>query len=261
MLNQPFGTTPSWSSSNPSGLSINSSTGVATRQNNFNGQVTITATLGGACGNTNFPRLVNVGNYPPIGISSVNSNCSGNSFNVLNTSLSGICSANTAIYFAYNITDPNYSNFVYTPVSVPSGASWSGGGRNLNVTVYTPSSSGSRTATIALSATGPCGAYNVNFNSTAVNISSGWRFSMSPNPSDGEVTVNTDSESLLDKDSQTLIYAIKVNDPSGLGSETFEYQSGINSVSISLKDRQPGMYILSVFNGKTWSSKQLLIQK
>jgi hypothetical protein len=145
---------------------------------------------------------------------------------------------------------------------VPSGASWSGGGGTLNVTVYTPPSSGSRSATIALSATGPCGAYNVNFNASAVNISSGgWRFSMSPNPADGQVTVSTDSESPLEKDSQNLIHAIKVTDPSGTRSESFEYKGGINSTTISLKDRQPGLYILAVFDGKTWSSKQLLIQK
>jgi hypothetical protein len=165
------------------------------------------------------------------------------------------------VYFAFNITDPNYSNFVYTPVSLPSGASWSGGGRSLNLTVYTPPSSGSRTATIALRATGPCGPYNVNFNATAVNISSGWRFSMSPNPSDGQVTVSTDSESLSDKESQNLIHAIKVTDRSGTRSESFEYKGGINLTTISLKDCQPGLYILSVFDGKTWSSKQLLIRK
>jgi hypothetical protein len=61
-----FGTsavsTISWSSSNPSGLTINPTTGAATRINNFNGQVTITATInGGACGNVSVPRTVVVG--------------------------------------------------------------------------------------------------------------------------------------------------------------------------------------------------------
>ena len=44
------GTSISWSSSNPNGLSINPTSGLATRVNNFNGQVTITATIiGGMC--------------------------------------------------------------------------------------------------------------------------------------------------------------------------------------------------------------------
>jgi hypothetical protein len=84
---------------------------------------------------------------------------------------------------------------------------------------------------------------------------------MSPNPSDGQVTVSTDSESLSDKESQNLIHAIKVTDRSGTRSESFEYKGGINLTTISLKDCQPGLYILSVFDGKTWSSKQLLIRK
>lgn len=261
LQNPPQGASIVWSSSNPTGASIDPASGTATRMNNFNGQVTLTAAVNSGCGSVNVTRNINVGNYLPIGTSSVNSNCSGNSFNVLNTSLSGICTANTAVYFSYRITDPNYSNFVYTPVSVPSGASWSGGGGTLNVTVYTPPTSGSRTATIAMSATGPCGVYNVNFNSAAVNISSGWRFAMSPNPSDGQVTVSTDSESPLDKDSPNLIYAIKVIDPSGTRSESFEYERGITSVSISLKDYRPGLYILSVFDGKSWSNKQLIVPK
>ncbi len=179
-----------WSSNNTNGLTINSTTGFATRQNNFNGKVTITATINSGCGPLSVTRVVNVGNYLPTGTSSVNSNCSGSTFNVLNTSLSGACTANTPIYFSYKITDSNYSNFVFTPVSVPSGASWSFSGGYLYMTVYTPPSQGSRSATIALSATGPCGTYNVNFNSTAVNYySGGYYYSSFPNPASETLTI------------------------------------------------------------------------
>lgn len=51
----------SWSSSNTAGLSINSTTGFATRQNSFNGQVTITATIAQACGNVTITQNVWVG--------------------------------------------------------------------------------------------------------------------------------------------------------------------------------------------------------
>ena len=121
---------------------------------------------------------------PPTGISSYNSNCSGNSFNVLNTSLSAACTANQSIYFSYRITDPRFSNFVFTPVSVPSGASWSYSGGNLYMTVNTPPTSGARSATIALSASGPCGPLNINFTSTAFNYGGGYgyRYSYFPNP-------------------------------------------------------------------------------
>jgi hypothetical protein len=205
LQNQPFGTSVTWSSSNSSGLSINATTGVATRMNNFTGQVTLTATMNGACGTTNVTKNVNIGNYTPIGLSSVQSNCSGNTFNTLNTSLSGACTANTSIYFTYNITDTNYTNLVFTPVSVPSGASWSVNGRILNMTVNTPSSQGSRSATIALSATGPCGPYNVNFTSTAVNYySGGYSYSTYPNPASETLTIEQISSEEENSDVSTF---------------------------------------------------------
>jgi hypothetical protein len=61
--NQPLNTTVTWSSSNPNALSINNS-GIATRQNNFNDIVTITATFSNNCGSGNKNRSVTVG--PPL---------------------------------------------------------------------------------------------------------------------------------------------------------------------------------------------------
>ncbi len=57
LVNQQTGTTATWSSSTPSGLSINASTGVATRVNNYNGQVNISATVSGSCGSIPVPPL------------------------------------------------------------------------------------------------------------------------------------------------------------------------------------------------------------
>jgi subtilisin family serine protease len=51
----------SWQSSNPSGLSINSSTGLATRLNNFSGPVTITANISNGCGLAQATRTIWVG--------------------------------------------------------------------------------------------------------------------------------------------------------------------------------------------------------
>jgi hypothetical protein len=259
LQNPPANHTITWTSSNPSGLNIDLNNGFATRLNNFGGQVIITAGLNGAC-TANFTKSVNVGNYPPAGTSSINSNCSGNSFNVLNTNLSSACTANTPIYFTYRITDPNYSNFIFTPVSVPSGASWSFNGGNLYMTVTTPPSQGMRSATIALSATGPCGPYNLTFTSTAVNYYSSF-FSISPNPSQENVTVGMNNENLLNDGSQYLIYAIKITDAFGTPVESFEYKVGINSAKISLQNFNPGLYILSVFDGNKWSSERLIIEK
>ena len=64
LVNQPPGFSVSWSTNNPSGLSINSG-GLATRQNNFNGVVTITATVAGPCGNASIQRQIAVGTGVP----------------------------------------------------------------------------------------------------------------------------------------------------------------------------------------------------
>ncbi|PSL04834.1 MULTISPECIES: S8 family serine peptidase [Cecembia] len=50
-----------WQSSNPSGLSINSSTGSATRLNNYNGPITITANITNGCGTASASRTIWVG--------------------------------------------------------------------------------------------------------------------------------------------------------------------------------------------------------
>ncbi len=80
-----------WSSSNSSGLSINSSSGVATRKNNFDGEITVTAKINSNCGLVNLTRKVWVGRPKASFIGFTNSvdgfsyfcsNASGNSFEV-----------------------------------------------------------------------------------------------------------------------------------------------------------------------------------
>lgn len=70
LQNQPAGTNITWSSSNPNGLNINPTTGAATRLNNFNGGITVTATINAACGTTSLTRSIWVGN-PAAGINTL----------------------------------------------------------------------------------------------------------------------------------------------------------------------------------------------
>ncbi|MBS1559756.1 MAG: M4 family metallopeptidase [Bacteroidetes bacterium] len=94
------GSTPTWSSANSNGLAINANSGNATRMNNFNGQVVITANIANNGCATFVSKSVRVGNYLPTGSSGYQSNCSGTTYNILNTSLSATCSANTQINFS-----------------------------------------------------------------------------------------------------------------------------------------------------------------
>lgn len=223
------------------------------------GTVTLTANYTSACGNGTLTQTIAVGNPLPIGTSSISSNCSSNFFNYLNTSLSKICSAGSSIGFSYNIADSRYSNFVWTAISVPSGATWFGNGANLSMTVNAPTSPGSNAETIALMATGPCGAYNVNFTSTAVYAGGG--FTVAPNPSRDYVTVSGNNQTLSKGGSQNLIYAIKITDRFGAIRKSFEYKPGITSIRISFPELSSGLYLISVFDGKKWTSQPLIIQK
>ena len=209
----------------------------------------------------NYISQVSSGNPVPNGTSGYISNCSVNNFNVLNTSLSAVCSAGVSINFNYSIIDSKYSNFVWTPVSVPSGATWHASGGNLSMYVTTPTTQGSNSETIALSATGPCGVYNVNFTSTAVYVG-GFNFAVAPNPTQDNVTVSSGNNQTLTKNSsQNVIYAIKITDDLGTLRKSFEYKSGVTSTRISLTELNSGLYLMSVFDGTKWSSTQLVIQK
>lgn len=85
----PAGSSISWSSSNPSGLSINSSTGSVTRVNGYNGPITVTVHISNQCGTGSFTRNVWVGtphitnmrvNNQPVFPSQPVSLCPGNHF-------------------------------------------------------------------------------------------------------------------------------------------------------------------------------------
>ena len=85
----PAGSTVSWSSSNPSGLSINSSTGSATRVNGYNGPILVTVNISNQCGSGSFYSNVWVGvpditnmrvNNQPVSQYQVVYLCPGNHF-------------------------------------------------------------------------------------------------------------------------------------------------------------------------------------
>jgi bacillolysin len=76
----PAGTTVTWSSDQPWILSINSTTGVATKTGN--GPVTITATITTGCSSVQLSRSVHAGTATPISISVNGTNCTGYSHDI-----------------------------------------------------------------------------------------------------------------------------------------------------------------------------------
>ena len=88
-------------------------------------------------------------------------------------------------------------------------------------------------------------------------------FSVSPNPAQDFATIsNTTSNSKVDNtNSQTLIYKIRIIDATGATRSSYEFQTGIRSTKISLANLNSGLYLVSVFDGQQWYSKQLVVQK
>jgi hypothetical protein len=128
------------------------------------------------------------------------------------------------------------------------------------MSVRTPTSNGSISETVRLNATGPCGAYSVDFISSAAYVG-GFNFTIDPNPSQDNVTVSSNNKTLSKSRSPDLIYAIKITDQFGTLRKSLEYKSGVTSTNISLIGLNSGVYLISVFDGHKWSSKQLVIQK
>lgn len=177
--NLPPNTTISWTSDNPNGLSINGS-GVATRVNNFNGRVTVTATINGACGSTSVSRAVNVG----AGIGGTYS-YGGNTYAITGSSSIGVSGNSNTINF--NMTNPWDPNVTYQ---------WTENSRNGNVSNNLPSVGNNGSITLGPNSginvtctyVTPCGTGSVSFN--CYNFGGGgFRMAAYPNPVDQDLTV------------------------------------------------------------------------
>ena len=217
-----------------------------------------------ACGNTalQISKPVTVSNPPfPTGVTTATSNYT--SYNgPLQSSVSFFMPAGQSGLATFDITDSRYSSFAWSPVSVPTGSSWTTGGplnQQLNITIQALGSAYfTTTATIKLTAQGPCGIYNMNFGANAVV--QGWSgYSIVPNPAQDYVTISTD-KSNMKSGSPNLFYGIKITDRLGTVRKVVEYKSGVASVRLPLVGLNSGLYLVSVFDGHNWNSKQLIIQ-
>jgi len=87
----------------------------------------------------------------------------------------------------------------------------------------------------------------------------GFSFTVSPNPSTGNLTVSTESQTLSNV-SPARIYQIRVIDQTGKVKKQFNFSSGITSTAINLSGLVAGIYTLQVYNGSEWASQQIVIQ-
>jgi hypothetical protein len=266
VTNIPLNSSVTWSVT-PSGIvTLTQANNRATLTRVTNGLVTLRATVLNACGGTSLlvSKPVTSGNPFPTGVTTAVSN-STNFTGPLQSSVSFFMPAGNSGLATFNITDTRFSSFNWTPVSIPSGASWQTFGalrQQLNINITANGAAFTQTtATVRLSAQGPCGAYTSNFSATAVvSSASSPAFSISPNPAASTVTVNAKSDE-LNTDAQTgAISEIRIYDMQGNLKKTQKF-GGVTTAQIDVSSLKPDIYIIDVFDGAISERQQLLIQR
>jgi hypothetical protein len=231
-----------WSSSNPNGLSINSTTGSATRQNNFDGQVTITAAVVGPCGSTTFNRIITVGTPTPTGII-------GPDYD--------LCRDRGSLYVIgdYSIENPspgvNYQWQVVTSSGQTSPAG-SGTSISLNGARYPL---GCHTIRVRSNS---CSTFSPWYESTFCVIDCGFRSfnnsqALYPNPASDEVTVDLGSDSL-----ESQVHSLKL--VNSYQEVMYEKTTKKTQITIPVSKLPEGTYYLNIKNKDGILQRRVLIK-
>jgi len=242
LQNQPPGTTVTWSSSSPSGLSINSTTGAATRQNNFNGQVTVTAMINSACGNTNFTRNVWVG--VPVNVESI-------ALGFYTNQPFYVCPNTTYQFNAFdftNIPGTTYNWYTYNNHTIQSGQG----------TISTNIRTGNFVdeTYISVRAQNTCG--GSSWTDALLNqdftCGSGWGFSVSPNPSSDYIELNYNGA-----ETDILNYEVGLYDWNG--QVLYKERSNSKKLRIQTSSFKKGLIVLKIVSGNKSETQLIQIEK
>jgi lysyl endopeptidase len=235
-----------WTSSNPNGLSINA-TGTATRQNNFNGQVTVTATIGGACGNLILSKPVQVGVF--------------NQSTAIVTGTSGVCPGNWYTYTA-NVTGGHQAGYSYQ-WSKPS--SWTLQYQSNNSITYSvPFAFGG--GTLGVSVNNGCGSSSPP---STITVYDGFGcyphlFSVSPNPATDVVTVMLATEGTQNLRPEATLQNIapeyNVELISDSGQKVLAQISADGIVTLDTKSLLRGIYVLRIFHLGKMTTKRVMLK-
>jgi hypothetical protein len=247
-----------WSSSNPSGLSINSSTGLATRQNNFNGQATITATISGICPNFTTNRNVVVGTEKNVvDIISVNISCVNNSARA-NLIFSPMFTTATKIdYYSKDLTNANNPYILKSTNSSPNGGT--GGDLTLGAK--------NRWYSIKMVVTTPCGTVEGIREVYAACSGGGGALRAFPNPTNNQITIQLLDSSVIGTESQTsttkennvlqIPFTAQLFDSQGMLRKSTK--EGKGSLTIDTSDLPNGIYYLHAHTPTEKLTSQIIV--
>lgn len=250
LQNAPNANRITWSSSNSNALNINATTGEANRVNNFNGQVTVTATINSGCGAANFTRSVWVG-QPTYSSPTVD----GSMYYI--GSCHGVCPGFHTATVTLNGASPIYD--ISWTVN-PSGAvSWQWDPYTSQITFetlpfYTP-----YPFYFNGTATNSCGSSPFEFCFiSGPNCPQGFTYTISPNPSSEELIITQENSVELNETSSKLSEFIIYNSSM---KKVYSTISADSRISISTNNFPEGRYILHVINKEGVIRKHILIKR
>ncbi|MBS1487717.1 MAG: T9SS type A sorting domain-containing protein [Bacteroidetes bacterium] len=260
----PQNATVLWSSSGL--VTIGSSTGIASRTNNYNGIATLTASLNGSCGSSSLQQNVWVGN-PVFNSISIDGN-------------SGpypLCDVYNIPFTAnqdHTITSNVSANVSGQPASVAytlSGQSGIVSGSPLSSVTYDFRSKSANTSfTITAASSNTCGSTSqclwfCNYGCMIPAIvapRSAFNLTLYPNPATSTMTVQvTDSASASSNTSGKLSQSYQLNLYDRSGNSFYSTQSDKSILQVPVGSLLPGIYYINVFYKEAVLQRQLLITR
>ena len=251
----PTGTSIAWSLTNTSIASVTPNGTQATVTKTGNGSTVLTAVVGGNCFTNNYvTKTIRIGTY------------AASEYNI---------TQNPATVYLGNTVQFGMPWYYYPPESGTTyNWNWDGsldyisGQGTSVVTLGTSRVTQLQKPWVIGKANNSCGSGPM---SPAVYLSyyNGASIVITPNPAKNQIFVSslttnqtgTEKLSTRNSGSSSLMYGIKIIDRFGVMRKILQYKAGITSTIIPVADLNAGTYIISVFNGKYWSSQKLLIQK
>ena len=90
----------------------------------------------------------------------------------------------------------------------------------------------------------------------------GWRFYVSPNPTNGNIIVSTteDQKRPVKEINQIKIYQLRIIDQLGNVKKQYRYPSGISNAGINTSNLGAGVYVVQAYNGKSWEATKFVKQ-
>lgn len=246
-----------WSSSNPSILAINQTTGLATRPSNLNGLVTISASSSGCNGVSYQPLTITTFVGPPTANSSTLIYPSGQR-GIDPVTLCAGCAYTFLVDFVQGASS-------YTWV-LPSGFSFLSGRTTSTPSIRTSTQSG--TYTLYCSANNTCGASYTRSLTIIIGGGGGQqqRVAVYPNPTSSSLTIESNGNSLSIADGNQSDKSSKVDDFTAKLLNEFNIvmlwgESKNGKIVFDVSGIPNGIYFLHVIKGGELSSQQIMINR